>query len=115
MGGNHRYLLVALIVFGLIATAFSGSAEAEEVTLIGDVNESRQFETIDGEVINVLDNDVGRALRAQIGKHFEVTGTVEERQGGTLFMTVTSFAEIAACHGVNNAGRRLESAQAGAR
>ena len=72
------------------ASAMSGAAE--EITLIGRLNEARQLEALDGTVYNIARNEKGRQLRADmIIRKVEVRGTVEEGYRGALTITIDSY------------------------
>ena len=87
-------LIVAFFVLGLVTVLSTATVMADEVTIKGVVNDQKQIEADDDELYAVEKNDLGKKVRALVGKKVEVTGTVEDVYGVGLTITVTSYKEI---------------------
>jgi hypothetical protein len=91
MSHRGRSLLVGLVVV-LLASFFSMmvATAAEQVTIVGTVNEDYQVVTDDNQVYEIDENEKGDELVQQVNKRVKVTGTVEE-DGGQKFIMVSSY------------------------
>ena len=70
--------LVLLVIMTMIAMPLA-AVSSEQITIIGEVNESYQIVANDGQIYEVADTDAGIDLiDNQIGQKVKVTGTVEE-------------------------------------
>ena len=79
---NKRLEIVAtgigILVFILI---FSGQVFADEVTVVGMVNDNYQIVTEGGTVYEVADTDMGNDMLNHVGSVVEASGTVTEEEG----------------------------------
>jgi len=70
-------ILAVLVLTLVLATPVL----ANEVTLIGKVNDSYQIETDQGDIYEVADTEMGNELLSHIGERVEATGTISEEEG----------------------------------
>lgn len=94
MKKNHRNLVIMVCVLFLVALSFGPALSADEVTIVGTVNDYYQIETDDGEAYEIGDSEQGDKLVDHIGARVKVTGTVEEDEDGAKVIMVTSFVVI---------------------
>ena len=80
--------LCAIFAFALL----SGPAlvSADDVTIIGTVNDYYQIVTDDDEVYEVAENEQGDEVLELIGQKVKATGTVDESEE-TKVITVTAY------------------------
>ena len=79
--------IVCILMFTML---FAGQVFAEEVTIIGTVNDNYQIVTEDGDVYEVADTDMGNDLLNHVGKTVEALGTITEEEGVKV-ITVTNY------------------------
>jgi hypothetical protein len=94
MNKNHRYLVIIVCAMFFVAFSFGPALSADEVTILGTVNDFYGIETDDGEVFEIGDSEQGDELLEYVGARVEVTGTVEEDEDGIKVITITSFIVI---------------------
>ncbi len=94
MKKNQRNLVIMVCALFFVALSFGPSLSADEVTIVGTVNDYYQIETDDGEAYEVGDSEQGDELVGHVGARVKVTGTVEEDEDGAKVITVTSFVVI---------------------
>jgi hypothetical protein len=94
MKKNQRNLVTIVCALFFVALSFGPSLSADEVTIVGTVNDYYQIETDDGEAYEIGDSEQGDELVGHVGARVKVTGTVEEDEDGTKVITVTSFVVI---------------------
>ncbi len=82
-----KILAVSALVLMLAAPVLAAEVE---MTIIGEVNDSYQIVTDQGDVYEVADTDVGNDLLNNIGKKVEITGTVADEEG-VKTITVASY------------------------
>ena len=86
--------IAARIVFILsFALIFSSQVFADEVTIIGKVNDNYQIVTEDSIVYEVANTEMGIDLLNYVDKTVKVSGTVVEEEGVKI-ITVTFFEVI---------------------
>jgi hypothetical protein len=89
---TSKVLVLVLAIMVLVplcrpAAVFSG----EPVTLTGEINDSYQVVSDDGQTYEVADNETGNELVLNhIGERVKVSGSVEE-EDDVKILTVTSF------------------------
>lgn len=83
-----KSIVAVCLVFTLILAA--GMALAEDMTITGEINDASQIVTASGDVFEVVDDEKGADLAANIGKTVEVKGTLAE-EGGVKSITVIEF------------------------
>jgi hypothetical protein len=94
MKKNHKCLLIIVCTIFFVALSFGSAISADEVTIIGMVNDYYGIETDDGEEYEIGDSEQGDELMRHVGARVEVTGMVEEDEYGVKVITVTSFVLI---------------------
>lgn len=77
-------LFVAFVFASLSPTGPCGSAE--QLTVMGIVNEDRQIMDDNDHVYVIGDNQMGRELRLQVEKRLKVSGTLETVDDEMVFM-----------------------------
>ena len=68
---------------------------ADEVTVVGKINENYQIVTEDGIVYEVADTEMGNDMLNHVGKFVEALGVVTEEKGAKV-IKVTSYVFIEA-------------------
>ena len=94
MKKNHKSLMIIVCTMFFVALPFSPAISADEVTIVGIVNDNFQIETDYGDVYEIGRSEVDDELLEHAGARVEVTGTVEEDEDGVKVITVTSFVVI---------------------
>ena len=91
---NHKIRWAALGIFCVVSFAliFSSPVFADEVTIVGEINEQHQLVTKDKTVYEVANTDIGDDMmdRVEVGEKVKVTGTVKEEEGQKV-IDVTSY------------------------
>ena len=83
--------IVAVIVCVLSLTLiFSSQVFADEVSIVGKVNDNYQIVTEEGTVYEVADTDMGNEMLNNVGKTVEAIGTISE-EDGHKFITVKAY------------------------
>ena len=93
MKKNQRNLVIIVCAIFFVALSSGPALSADEVTIVGMVNDYYQIVTDDDEVYEVGDSEQGDELVEHVGARLKVTGTVEE-EDGVRIITVTSFVVI---------------------
>ena len=83
-----KSIVAVFLVFMLLLA--TGMAFAEDMTITGEINDASQIVTAGGDVYDVVDDEKGADLAANIGKTVEVKGTLAE-QDGVKSITVIEF------------------------
>jgi hypothetical protein len=83
-----KSIVAVFLVFMLLLA--TGMAFAEDMTITGELNDASQIVTASGDVYDVVDDEKGADLAANIGKTVEVKGTLAE-QDGVKSITVIEF------------------------
>jgi hypothetical protein len=94
MKKNHKSLVIIVCTIFFVALSFGPAISADELTIIGMVNDYYEIETDDGEVYEIGDSEQGDELMRHVGARVEVTGTIEEDEYGMKVITVASFVLI---------------------
>ena len=94
MERNQSNLVIMVCTLFFVAMSFGPALSADEVTIVGTVNDYYQIETDDGETYEIGDSEQGDELVGHIGARVKVTGTVEEDEDGVKVIMVTSFVVI---------------------
>jgi hypothetical protein len=94
MKKNHRILLIIVCAMFFVPLSNGPAFSADEMTILGTVNDYYEIETDDGDVYEIGDNEQGDELVGYVGARVEVTGTVEEDEDGVKILTVMSFTVI---------------------
>lgn len=87
-----KYLGMFILTFALIFLAvFSGCPcwSAEQLTIVGVVNEDRQMMDENDRVYVIGDNKMGQQLRLQVEKRLRVSGNIETMDNETVLMVTT--------------------------
>ena len=67
---------------------------ADQVTIVGEINESYQIVAADGQIFEVAENDVGNDMVTNyISQTVKVTGTIEEKDEVEI-ITVSTFKVV---------------------
>ena len=90
----QRNLVIVVCTLFFVALSFGPALSADEVTIVGTVNDYYQIETDEGEVYDIGDSEQGDELIGHTGAIVKATGTVEEDEDGMKVITVTSFVVI---------------------
>ncbi|UCF85890.1 MAG: hypothetical protein JSV50_09735 [Desulfobacteraceae bacterium] len=90
MKRNKRNLFPGLSAMLIIALLCGIAISAENMTMVGTVNDNYQIVTDDEQVYDIADTEKGDELVRLIDRRVRVTGTVEESEGMKL-ITVTSY------------------------
>ena len=93
MKKNQRNLVMVLCSVFFVALVSGPALSADEVTIIGTVNDSYQIVTDDDEVYQIGDSEQGDEVIEYVGARVKVTGSVEEEEGVKI-ITVTAFKVI---------------------
>lgn len=93
MKRKARWIALGIICILSFAPGFSSPVYADQVTIVGTVNESYQIVTQDGAVYEVADTDMGNDLLNHVGEKVEATGMISE-EDGTKIIKVTGFRVI---------------------
>ena len=94
MKKNHRIFLIIVCAIFFVTLSIGSALSADEVTILGTVNDYYEIETDDGDVYEIGVSVQGDELVGQVGARVEVTGTVEEDEDGVKILTVISFRVI---------------------
>lgn len=87
-----KYLGMFILTFAIIfAATFSGSPclSAEQLTIVGAINEDRQMMDENDRIYVIGDNKMGQELRLQVEKRLKVSGTIETVDNETVLMVTT--------------------------
>ena len=86
-------ITINVLLLLLIVAMTSLPAMAQEITLVGEVNDTAQL-VANGQIYEIGDNSIGDDLvKNYISQKVKVTGTLTEQQGpeGLKIITVLSF------------------------
>lgn len=81
MDKKRKWIVAGIICVFSFALICSNPVFAEEITIIGTVNDTYQIVADDGVVYEVEDTDMGNDMLNHVGKTVEVTGKVVEEDG----------------------------------
>ena len=93
MNKKSRWIATGIVLILSFALIFSSQVFADEVTIIGKVNDNYQIVTEDSTVYEVAETEMGMDLLEHVDKTVKVTGTVVEEEGVNI-ITVTFFEVI---------------------
>jgi hypothetical protein len=81
MQKKRMIFLETLMIAAVFALALTGVAMADDVTIMGEVNDQYQVVGANGQIYEVAENDAGDDLILNyIGKKVMVTGTLSQTQ-----------------------------------
>jgi hypothetical protein len=85
-------LQIVVKAIGLLAVIliFSAQVFADEVTIVGKINDNYQIVTEDGTVYKVADTEMGNEMLNHVSKFVEALGIVTEEEGVKI-IKVTSY------------------------
>ena len=87
-------LLMVILMAGVALSAEEIASEtAQDILIIGSINDANQLVDNDGQTINVADNEEGKKLLSHTGQKVQVKGTVMESEGKKL-ITVSAYELI---------------------
>ena len=81
MDKKRKWIVAGIICVFSFALICSNPVFAEEITIIGTVNDTYQIVADDGVVYEVEDTDMGNDMLNHVGKTVEATGKVVEEDG----------------------------------
>lgn len=93
MNKKSKWIARGTIFVLSLALMFSGQVFADEVTIVGKVNDNYQIVTEDSTVYEVAETEMGMDLLNHVDKTVKVTGTIVEEEGVRI-ITVTFFEVI---------------------
>ena len=83
--------MMALITLIMVVVAPLAAMASETMTIEGEINDTRQVVSSDGQVYDIADNGQGNELiESHIGERVKVSGSVEE-EDDVKILTVSSF------------------------
>lgn len=94
MNRNSRWIGLGIMCIVSLVLVFSNPVyAADQVTVVGTVNDSYQIVTQDGAVYEVADTDMGNDMLNHVGEKVEATGVVAE-EDGVKVINVTAFRVV---------------------
>ena len=88
---KNKFMALSILLFFLMA-AFTGSIYAgEKMTIVGMITEDGLIVDNDGVIYEIGENEKFDAITEHSDVKIEVTGTVEEDDGGNKIIMVDSF------------------------
>ena len=86
---KDRLFFIGLLVF-ILSAVFLNKAQAEQVTLVGEVNDTYQIVGEDGQIYEVTADEIGNAVvLTLISQKVKVTGTIKEENDVKIITILT--------------------------
>lgn len=83
--------LISLVTVVALLFAVGIGVAADQVTIMGQVNEDSQLVDDQGNVYDIADTDEGMKVKEMVGEKVEVRGTLMDQEGAKE-ITVESFS-----------------------
>lgn len=85
-----KTLAIVALALSVLFMALPASANT---TVTGEISDSNEIIAQDGTIYSIAETEKGDELAAMVGEVVEVTGTVQEAEGGKI-ITVESFTVV---------------------
>lgn len=93
MDKNVKRFLTGVLIFCFVSTFAGLALAAEDVTIIGTINEDNQLVDVSGTVYELADNEMSGEVLEHVGEKVQVMGTVMEGDDGKT-ITIISYEVI---------------------
>jgi hypothetical protein len=91
MKTKDRSFFIGLLVFFILSAMFLTKAQAEQVALVGEVNDTYQIVGEDGQIYEVAADEIGnQVVLTLISQKVKVTGTIKEKNDVKI-ITILSY------------------------
>lgn len=95
MNKKSRWIAIGIVCIVSFSLIFTSQIFADEIEIVGEINEKHQIVTKDNTVYDVADTEISDDLMSQVdvGQKVKIKGTVTEKEGQKV-IDVTSYELI---------------------